>query len=291
MDVPAFSRGRLVAGLLFAALGAGFLYDALGYWTLDTVYLWPVALIAIGVGEMFSHARRHQVEVVRSEQLGLAEDRVRIAQELHDIIAHSVSLMTVQVSAARRVFHTKPADAEKALAAAEETGRQSLTEIRNIVGVLRSADASIEAASLGEPSDVDVTGPMAPQPGLKDLPTLISGLQETGLNVRLDVVGEPPLVPQGTELAIYRIIQEALTNSMRYAGKADVLVRVNNTDTAIEISVVDNGSGASSSSHVAGHGLRGMRERALALGGTLEAGPGLSGKGWIVQASIPVPKT
>lgn len=289
MDVPAFSRRRLVAGLLFAALGAGFLYDALGYWELDLVYLWPVALISIGIGEIFSRARRQQVEVVRSEQLGLAEDRVRIAQELHDIIAHSVSLMTVQISAARRVFHTKPDEAEKALVAAEETGRQSLTEIRNIVGVLRSADASIEAASQREPSDGSDS--RAPMPGLEDLSTLVAGLGETGLNVRLDVVGERVAVPQGTELAIYRIVQEALTNSMRHAGKADVFVRVRYSESAIDVTVVDNGSSAGAHPQVAGHGLRGMRERVLALGGTLEAGPGSSGRGWILQASIPVPKT
>ena len=170
-----YRSGRVTVGTFYFLIGAAFLMDSLGLVRVGPAMLWPLVLIAIGVGMLLRRARRLQVEEDRSAQLAVAEERVRIARELHDIVAHGVSLMTIQITAARRVADTKPDAAETSLAAAEETGRQTLNELNSLLSVLRGADASIGAAggpgSLGAGSFApgspgsDSTGPGAGGPG------------------------------------------------------------------------------------------------------------------------------
>jgi signal transduction histidine kinase len=258
--------------------------------------LWPLVLIAFGTSVLLGRAQRMQVEETRSGQLTLAEERVRIARELHDIVAHSVTLMTVQVAAARRVAKTKPAEADHALASAEETGRQSLTELRRLLAILRSADASIEAASPREGTATDGTpgGVDDPLPGLVDIDRLVDGFRDAGLKVELEVTGDQPEVSASVGLAMYRVVQEALTNVVRHAGAATAKVSVLYTPDAINVWVEDTGRKASGPATRAagrpsdGHGLVGMRERVVAAGGLLEAGPKPSGTGWQVHARVPV---
>src|SRR5688572_8265942 len=143
MNTSDVRPGRVLAGVVFTLTGLGFLLDSLGAWQLDAVFLWPIILIGIGVSFLLGRARRIRIEEDRSARLAVAEERVRIARELHDIVAHGVSLMTIQIAAARRVARTKPDDADQALANAEHAGRQSLAELRSLLAVLRSANASL----------------------------------------------------------------------------------------------------------------------------------------------------
>src|SRR5579862_7411722 len=137
---------RVIFGLFFLLVGMAFLLDSTGAVRVSAGDIWPLLLIALGAGTLLNRARRLQVEEDRSAQLAVAEERVHIARELHDIVAHGVSLMTIQITAARRVDDSKPEAAEASLAAAEETGRQTLNELDSMLSVLRGADASIGAA-------------------------------------------------------------------------------------------------------------------------------------------------
>lgn len=282
---------RLAGGILFVLLGVAFLLDSLGVWTFDLVYVWPLTLIVLGAQALIGHARRKQVEEDRTATLAVAEERVRIARELHDIVAHGVSLMTIQIAAARRVAKKDPQEADKALAAAEEAGRQSLNELRGLVSVLRSADASLEEAS--DPADaglrVPEPAPLTPMPRLGDLDDLIDGFRQAGLDVRLEVAGVPPAaVPASIALAAYRVVQESLTNVLRHAGSSTARVSLSHRPTEIVVVVEDDGGKAGSGSPAggSGHGVMGMRERVAAVGGRLTAGP--AGRGWRVEAVLPL---
>lgn len=307
MRISERDRNAVVAGLIFAVVGGGFYLDSVGAWQIQLVYFWPLTLIAFGISQILGKADRGRRERYRSAKLVVAEERVRIARELHDIVAHSVSLMTVQIAAARRVFDKKPEEAKAALAAAEETGRQSLAELRSIIGVLRSADASIEAArpkpeetqsawpSFGSPtSEAVIPEPeeavsTEPLPGIDQIGSLVDSLKSAGMDVTLHVTGPRPRTTPGVELALYRVIQEALTNVMRHAGEATVAVRLTSSDSNIDVEVIDNGEGSFAGPPAGGeHGVLGMSERVAAIGGTLEAGPGDGGHGWIVRARLPL---
>jgi signal transduction histidine kinase len=300
---------RVLAGVFFTLTGLGFLLESLGVWTVDLVYLWPVLLIGIGVSFLLGKARTRKIEEDRTAQLAVAEERVRIARELHDIVAHGVSLMTIQIAAARRVSSSKPEAADQALAAAEQAGRQSLAELRSLLAVLRSADATIgsvtryggaavEGFQQAMASVEDEPAPTAPLPRLGDIPGLVDNLRSAGLDVSLEVTGEvPDAVPPGVELASYRVVQESLTNVVRHAPGARVVVDLDYAPDGIDIVVDDDGAGlmalrsglgSGSGSVATGHGLRGMRERVAAGGGTLEVGPRSSGPGWRVHARFPV---
>jgi signal transduction histidine kinase len=290
---------RVLAGVFFTLTGVGFLLESVGVWTVDLVYLWPVLLIGIGVSFLLGKARTRRIEEDRSATLAVAEERVRIARELHDIVAHGVSLMTIQIAAARRVAATKPDAADQALAAAEQAGRQSLAELRSLLAVLRSADASLGAAARpgpdgspfpGDPPTPHETAPTSPLPRLSDIPGLVDNLRAAGLDVSLEVTGEPPsVVPPGVELASYRVVQESLTNVVRHAPGARVVVDLDYAPDGIDIVVDDDGAGLMAvRSPATGHGLLGMRERVAAGGGTLDVGPRTTGPGWRVHARFPV---
>jgi signal transduction histidine kinase len=207
--------------------------------------------------------------------------------------------MTIQIAAARRVASTKPEAADTALAAAEQAGRQSLAELRSLLAVLRSADASLGAAarpdgSAASPSPisspVDEAAPTAPLPRLSDIPGLVDNLRAAGLDVALEVTGEAPVdVPPGVELASYRVVQESLTNAVRHAPGARVVVDLDYAPDGIDIVVDDDGAGLMPVRPAAsGHGLMGMRERVATGGGTLDVGPRSSGPGWRVHARFPL---
>ena len=202
----------------------------------------------------------------------VAEERTRIARELHDVVAHRVSVMTVQAGAAKTVAANDPAGALRAMEAVEQAGRQALGELRHLLGVLRPR------------ADVDELGP---QPGIADVPRLVDQFREAGLDVSLTMDGAQTNLPARVDLSAYRIVQEALTNVLKHAGpsaRAEVRLGTNNRGVAIE--VLDNGHSGSILPG-SGHGIVGMRERALLLGGSLDAGP-RPGGGFQVVANLPM---
>lgn len=203
----------------------------------------------------------------------LAEERVRIARELHDVIAHSVSVMGVQAGAARTLIDTNPGAAREALLSVEATARSSVSELQRLLAVLREQGDA--------PSD------RAPQPGLTQLPALVTGIRAAGLPVDLTMTGTRTL-PAGVDVAAYRIVQEALTNALKHA-RAPTTVTVQCSATAVRIEIRDSGPGPLGKLPHGGHGLIGMRERAQLYGGTLHAGPSPGG-GFGVLACLPLTK-
>ncbi|MEN8260196.1 MAG: sensor histidine kinase [Pseudomonadota bacterium] len=202
----------------------------------------------------------------------VAEERTRIARELHDIVAHQVSLMTVQAGAAKTVADDDPEGAMRAMEAVEKAGRQALDELRHLMGVLRPK------AEVGE---------LGPQPGLADVPRLVEHLGEAGLEVSLTIDGGQSNLPARVDLSTYRIVQEALTNVLKHAGpgtRTEVRLSIDSNDVAIE--VLNYGHGATILPG-AGHGILGMRERVQLLDGTLDAGP-RPGGGFRVVAHLPI---
>ncbi|NHC47354.1 sensor histidine kinase [Motilibacter sp. K478] len=230
--------------------------------------------------ELEARALRLEAEREADVRTTLSEERARIAREMHDVVAHSISVMTVQASAARRMADRDIVRSKEAMAAVEETGRAALMEMRRILGVLRDAE---------RPGDS-----LAPQPGTCDLPDLVGKVREAGLGVDLEVEGGARPLPAGVELTVYRIVQEALTNTLKHAGPARARVRLCYGPAAVQVEVRDSGRGASvfpaagpDGAPRPGHGLVGMRERVALYGGSLSAGPG-SGGGYVVNACIPL---
>jgi signal transduction histidine kinase len=204
----------------------------------------------------------------------VAEERVRLARELHDVVAHHLSVIAVQAGLSRYVLRSDPGTADAALGTVLDTGREALRELRRVLELLR------------------VEGPaedFAPAPGLAGLSELADRVRAAGVAVDLVVTGTPrPLAP-GLELCAYRVVQESLTNVLKHARAASVAVTVDHADGELRVTVVDDGAGAARVTARAGNGLRGMRERAMLYGGSLRAGPGASGDGFEVQLVLPVP--
>jgi signal transduction histidine kinase len=227
-------------------------------------------------------ARNALLEREREEnaRLAVALERGRIARELHDVVAHNVSVVVVQADAAERLVEADPDRARQAMRDVATTGRQALEEMRRLLGVLRE----------DEPGDG-----MEPQPGVAELETLARRVGDAGLPVELSVQGEQRPLPASAALSAYRIIQEALTNTLRHAGPARARVILRYLPDALEIQVSDNGTGSEASRtdptqrpDGGGHGLIGMRERVMLFGGELHAGPRPEG-GYAVVARIPIP--
>jgi signal transduction histidine kinase len=202
-----------------------------------------------------------------------AEERRRIAREMHDVVAHSVSMMVVQAGGARRILDRDPQRAVAAAELIERTGREALTEMRRLLGVFHADD---EAAAY------------EPQPSLRQVATLVERARAAGVPVTLDVEGTRPELPAGVDLAAYRVVQEALTNVVKHSGGAATEVRVRYGPAAVEVTVVDRGGGTMEPRlDGGGHGLAGMRERVRVYGGELHAGRRRGG-GFEVRALLPL---
>jgi signal transduction histidine kinase len=205
-------------------------------------------------------------------------ERARIARELHDVVAHHISMIAVQAETARLATPGLPPAGAQRLTEIGDTARAGLTEMRRLLGVLRE-----DAVPEGEPADA--VPDRRPQPGLRELNELLDDARATGGGVRLILRGAPAALDPGVELAAYRIVQEALTNARRHAPGAAVDVELRYTADALRVRIRDNGPGPPSA--VDGHGLHGMRERAAAVGGSLHTGRASSG-GFLVEAALPV---
>lgn len=226
-------------------------------------------------------AELHEVAVQAEEARGaeaaraVAAERRRIAREMHDIVAHSISVMVVQAGGARRIIDRDAARAEAAAAQIERTGREALVEMRRLLGVLGAGDGG---------------GSREPQPGLEALEALVGRARASGLPVSLSEEGDRRPLPAGLDLTAYRILQEALTNAVKYSGSAPTEVLVRWSDDALELSIRDDGNGAWAADHglvSGGHGLVGMRERVRLYGGELRTGP-RPGGGFEVRARLPL---
>ena len=222
--------------------------------------------------ELDETARQLELEREDRARAAVLDERVRIARELHDLVAHSVSTMVVQAAGARRAVRDHPEEASAAALAIEGTGREALAELRGLLGVLRRGDDELA---------------LAPQPTLQRVDALVEGARAAGLDVGLRIEGEPGLLPRGEELAAYRIVQEAVTNVLQHAPGARAEIVLRYLPDSLEIDVRDDGQAANGTANGApGHGLVGMRERVALYGGTLEAGRA-SGGGWTVHAWLP----
>jgi signal transduction histidine kinase len=272
----------IVAGIIAGEAPVGAL--------VSTVVLFPAAIIfgdgmrrrrerLVEAAEREEHAARERELIARHQ---LKDERTRIARELHDVVAHSVSVMVIQAGAARRQLSTNPAHATEALEAIETTGRAAMDEMRRILGVLRQEAGADERA---------------PAPSLRLLPALLEA--DRSLPVTLTMDADLDDIPSGVELHAYRVVQEALTNVRRHAGPVrSVAVCVGRRDGTLEVEVTDDGRGASTlvskrgpgANDAGGHGLVGMRERVVAAGGRLSAGP-RQGGGWRVHALFPLAAT
>ena len=209
----------------------------------------------------------------RTAQLAVAEERARIARELHDVVAHGLSVIAIQADGAEAALDRDPELARRPLAAIRQSAEESLGEMRRLLGVLREDGAGSD---------------LAPQPGLAQLPALVERARAAGVPVTLKVEGEPRALPASLDLSAFRIVQEALTNVSKHATGAPASVRVVWRDDALALRVLDTGTGRAPRANAEGHGLVGMRERVKLHGGSLQTGA-LPGGGFEVSAELPLP--
>jgi len=243
----------------------------------DAIVMGPLMAGVYGAGRLMQSreqlAAALQQERAHAERYAVAEERARIARELHDVVGHSIAMMTVQAGAERMALGDDRPETSRVLNQIELTGRQTLQEMRRMLGLLRSDDT------------VDFT----PQPGLAQVDALAERMAGSGLEVDVHVEGEPGPVSPGVDISAYRIVQEALTNVLKHAEAARATVRVQHGSGGLEIEVTDDGT-APAHGHGRGNGqgqgLTGMRERVALYGGSLEAGPAPAG-GWRLLARLP----
>jgi signal transduction histidine kinase len=274
-------RRAFKAGVLALAALAGPLLWQTGYQPGDFVFHIVAFAAAWVVGdnvrtrrayyrELEARATRLELEREENARRAAAEEQARIARELHDVIAHNVSVMVVQAAAANDVFEAHPERARDALRSIEATGRSALTELRRLLGVVRPSGRELRE----------------PQPGLASLAVLVEQVRATGLSIDLELEGDLEGLPAGLDLSAYRIVQEALTNTLKHGHAASASVRLRRREHEFELEVRDDGVGEAPGS-VGGHGLIGMRERTSLLGGVLESGPAEEG-GFAVRARFPL---
>jgi signal transduction histidine kinase len=284
------SRWVSVAGLALAEVGlaAAVQLTPLKLET-DSLVLFMGTLAAAWLLGHFAHnyrayaarleERTAELERARGElaRRAVVEERLRLARELHDVVAHAMSVIAVQSGVGAHVADSRPEEVGKALAAIEATSRDALTELRRLLGVLRQ-DGESQAS-------------LAPVPGLANLEGLLAEVAKAGLTVGLRVEGRPAPLPAGLDLSAYRIVQEALTNVVKHAGPARAQVTIRYRDHEVAVEVTDDGRGvgvvAGDGRRGTGHGLIGMAERVAAFGGDLEVGP-RPGGGFRVAARLPV---
>ena len=240
-------------------------------------------------------SRRLEVERDQEAQIATAAERARIAREMHDIVAHSLSVIIAQADGGRYAAEQDAGAAERALTTIAETGRAALADMRRLLGVLRPAQPADErptgaplAAASGPAQQV---ADLTPQPHVDDVAELVTQVRASGVRASLVRMGTPRRLPPGTGLTVYRICQESLTNILKHAGpEPTATVLLQWTPTSLVLEVTDDGRGAAAESDGAGQGVPGMRERAAMLGGTLAVGP-RPGGGYRVRAEIPIPAT
>lgn len=274
----AIGVGLVVVALFLQVWLAGQSWDNLAFAFTFIGIFWALGRIVRirSAQAVESELRAERLQGEHSERVRrvVTEERARIARELHDLIAHSVSVMVVQAGAAQQVLRNDPRLAEQALEHVQRTGRESIRELGGLLGILREDSAE--------------TG-FAPQPTLAELPQLVEEARTAGLTVELTTEGEPVDLQAGVELAVYRVVQEALTNTRKHAGtRPTATVRLAYGPRDVHVEVVDDGPGEGApAAYGTGHGLVGIRERVTAYGGTLEAG-GHAGRGYRISARIPI---
>jgi signal transduction histidine kinase len=234
-------------------------------------FLFSAGLVAVSPWLAGRVNRSRRLRAVAMERAAASEERQRIARELHDVVAHGVVLMVLQAQGARRILDQDPGRVREALEAIEETGKTALEEIRGSLGILRDENARAD---------------LAPQPTLGDLAALIEDMRRAGLAVDLRIEGAARAIPDGVDRSAYRIIQEALTNTIKHAGLVPTRVTVAYGAADLTLEIVDDGPGHSGSGD-GGQGLVGMRERVRVYGGEIEAHT-RNGRGFVVRARIPL---
>lgn len=269
-----------IASQIVLLTTSGYLGDLL------PLIVWMLAAWGIGVairsrGEQARRARRLAAQLEETQEHRTAEaveqERSRIARELHDVVAHSLSVIVVQAAAERRAVANGTTDTEATgavLASVERAGREALVDLRRLLGLLRK---------------VDETPSLAPQPSLAQLDVLVAPLQDAGIDVAVHVDGSAEPLPAGVDLTAYRIVQESLTNVLKHAHAHRVEIVIGHRSGRVDIDVIDDGdaSGRDPAAPGGGHGLLGMRERVSIFGGTMTTGPRPDG-GWAVRARLPI---
>lgn len=253
----------------------------------------PMAMAAVGLRtwKLRTDEGRTQLSALEREQAealrrAVEHERARIARELHDVVTHNVSVMVIQAGAARTIMKTSPEQAGEALLAVEAGGRAAMTELRHVMGLLTMAD---DGDTRNAGADLaDTAAELAPQPGLGQLETLVGRVRDTGLPVDLTVTGPTRPLPPGLELAAYRVVQEALTNTVKHASGATAAVTIEYGPEQLRVEVTDAGGQPGAGAHAgSGRGLIGLRERLAVYDGTLNTGRRLTG-GYRVEALIPL---
>jgi signal transduction histidine kinase len=275
----ALAWGAVTLVALMIATGAR---NPFGHITGGGFYLIPALVTAAVFGGIAAASRRAYLDSVRVQaeedaRRRLDEERLRIARELHDVVAHTMATINVQAATALHVLAAQPETAAGALQAIKTASKDGLRELRTILNVLRQADED---------------DPTAPAPGIPQLETLVAGASQAGLETTLATTGTQVPVPAPVGLAAYRIVQESLTNAIRHAGPATATVSLRYDADTLRVEITDTGLGAPAGDLLqgasGGHGLAGMRERAASVGGTLETGP-VPGGGFRVRATLPIP--
>jgi signal transduction histidine kinase len=276
-------RKALVGLALVVASMVIVLYNIPGSWTVSAYIFVTLRFAAAWVAGFALRAREEQAEkaevrAVQAEgerevaaRIAVAEERARIARELHDVVAHSVSVMVLQVGAVRHKLPDSMADDRDALRSVERAGRTALAEMRRLLAAMRREDDEVE---------------FVPQPGLDGLNALLDEVGRAGLPARLHVDGEPFPLPRAIDLSAYRIVQEGLTNALKHANASDADVTVRYRPDEVEIEVRDNGDGVVTTDGL-GHGLVGVRERVKIYGGEMSAGAGPEG-GFVLSTKLPI---
>jgi len=276
--VAVYSVGAHTAGLR-ASIGALGVAGVIGVTAARQLSLADVLFIAMIVGgawlagRAIRHRRLRETQLEREKaeaEAAIAEERTRIARELHDVVAHAISVIVLQARGGRKLLDEEPEEARQALDAIERTASQALGEMRRLLGLLRESDAELA---------------LAPQPTLSRLEDLVGQVREAGLPVEVAVEGEPRELPPGVDLSAYRIVQEALTNALKHAGPATARVTVRYGDGELDLEISDDGVGAGNGGG-AGQGLAGIRERVAVFGGDVETGQRPEG-GYAVRARLP----
>ena len=284
--LAAFAAAGAHTDLRFALVGALLGYASVAVILVDdrprlasTLSVIGVSAVTWAIARAFVERSRHAdrleeraAGLERAHAEAVAGERATIARELHDVIAHSVSVMTVQAGAARLLLDEDPPRARESLIAVEETGRQALGEMRRLLGILR-----------GDEHETD----LAPQPGIADIGALVEQVRAAGLPVDVVVEGQLTALSPGVDLAAYRVVQEALTNALKHAGAARAHVSIRYGATSLELAVTNNGTARVNGRRRGGHGLIGLRERVTLYGGDFEAGP-RPGGGYAVRVSLPL---